>query len=202
MWKYLFFILLFIVSCKKEKQEAIQTIYPLPYLPVYPGSKWTYLNQNGDTLIQSTAPEYQLHQYQISYGYKTDNVYVPFWNGKPIYGYSTPDNDSPYGSPGETQIGYLSEKKGEQFYVYGSNMGSSWRVVENIDTNITVNSINYNNVIEVRKYYFPQWGAGAHNTHLSGISYYAKNIGLIKEDYYLYDTLSGHIDMISYFINH
>lgn len=198
MRKYLFFILVFFLSCKKEKQEAIQTIYPLPYLPVYPGSKWTYLNEVGDTIIQSTAPEYQLHQYiSESIGdYMTDYVYVPFWNGKPVYGYSTPiDNmTTTFGDNGLTQIGYLSEKKGEQWTTYLSKITTSFRVVENIDTSITVNSINYNNVIKVCDY-----GHYAPNgpQYLAYVSYYAKNIGLIKEDYG-----NKHIDLISYYINH
>jgi hypothetical protein len=198
MRKYLFFILVFFLSCKKEKQEA-QTIYPLPYLPVYPGSKWIYLNEVGDTVIQSTAPEYQLHQYN-SYsigGYMTDYVYVPFWNDKPVYGYSTPiDNMSAaFIHNGLTQIGYLSEKKGEQWTTYWSQYGSSFRVVENIDTSLTVNSINYYNVIKVCDYgHYP---AGPGPQILASVSYYAKNIGLIKEDYG-----NKHIDLISYYINH
>lgn len=199
MRKYLFFILVFFLSCKKEKQEAIQTIYPLPYLPVYPGSKWIYLNEVGDTVIQSTAPEYQLHQYNSNHigGYMTDYVYVPFWNGNPVYGYSTPiDNVSAaFIHNGLTQIGYLSEKKGEQWTTYWSQYGNSFRVVENIDTSLTVNSIIYYNVIKVCNYGHYPGGPGP--VLLTTVSYYAKNIGLIKEDY-----SNKHIDLISYYINH
>jgi hypothetical protein len=202
MGKYLFIILLFFISCKKKEQEVIPTIYPLSYLPVYPGSKWIYLNEAGDTVIQSTSASYELHQYASDklYGEVTDYVYVPFWNGNPMYAYSTPiDNQTAAATHyGLTQVGYLSEHEGDKWLVYGSQYGSRYRKVENANTSIIVNSINYDNVVKVKDY----GHASYRNDYIICISYYAKNIGLVKEDYFRGDTIYKHIDILSYYINH
>src|SRR4030095_5992968 len=86
-------MIFFFSSCKKEEDDhSYPTIYPLPYLPVYPGSDWTYLDDDGDTIIYKTESNYILHSYSSAklYGAETEPVYVPVWRGMPIYGYSTP----------------------------------------------------------------------------------------------------------------
>jgi hypothetical protein len=203
---YLFILFIVFFSCKKDQQVDYETIYPLPYLPVYPGSHWTYLDENGDTLVQSTSSEYQLHSYKSFNldGNNTDPVYVPYWNGYPVYGYSTPEyttsgafTDFHYGMK---QVGYLSEQLGQSWSTYANQYGSSGRKVVNIDTTLLVNSILFNHVIKVNDY-----GSSYHEppgNHLRATNYYAKDIGLIQQDEIYNDTLViHHLKIISYFIN-
>lgn len=125
-------ILTGLISCEKKYvatyNEVIShdTIKPLSYFPVYPGSFWKYrvikkrydISINGkDTSYSSvnidtsysemrTASEYKIHYYNVSPQYNpngpilliefSDSVYVPFLNDEPIYGYDKVDVDSYY----------------------------------------------------------------------------------------------------------
>ena len=199
-------ILIFILySCKKEEQVNYQTIYPLPYLPVYPGSYWIYLDENGDTVISATDKTYILHSYKssaISGGF-TDPVYVPYWDGTPVYGYSYPTYTvsaafSDEYAKGEHQVGFLSEELNQYWGVYYSQYGGGFRVVVAIDTSITVESVLYDHVIVVNDY-------GSYYTRpisFGESNYYAKNIGLIRKDIGRGNIIIQHLRIVSYFINH
>lgn len=185
-------------SCKKEPHYI--TIYPLPYLPVYPGSNWKYLDQNGDTVIQTTDPEYKLNSYKckiynssMNEILETDLVYVPYWNGVPVYGYSSPNNDIRYGYA--QQIAYLNEVQGQSWGISSDpHYGYVYRKVANNDTSLVVNSVNYSHVIRITQIvhsynpYIPEsWSADY---------YYAKDIGLIYQK-----TINGSLSLVSYYIN-
>jgi len=195
MKKFLVLIIILFFSCKKEDPIPV-TIYPFPYLPVYPGSYWKYLNQNGDTVLQTTSTEYVLHRYKYKNDYEDNNmtspVYVPFWNGIPVYGYSSPIKLDPLTY--YTQVSYLSTKIGQE-YKYYTRFGMISRLVANIDTSLVLFATTYNNVIVVNEYHLnPPY---EHPPVLVGKNYYAKDIGLVMEED-LYDT----IKIISYYINH
>jgi hypothetical protein len=83
-----------LVSCvKKEipenappKEELhFDTVKPLSYFPVFPGSFWKYLKKAGqgsEVIITSTVSnEYQLYQFP------TVKAYVPFYDNIPVLGY-------------------------------------------------------------------------------------------------------------------
>ena len=86
-----------VVGCKNkpENPEIIptyDTLKPLSYFPVFPGSFWKYKEwnkSNGDTLIHfdTTRNNYILHQFQLEPDSFSVPVYVPFLNGSPIYEY-------------------------------------------------------------------------------------------------------------------
>jgi hypothetical protein len=205
MNKYFFVIFVVLLSCKKEDvKKDYQTIYPQSYLPVYPGSTWQYTDETGDTIIYKTDDNYILNSYSsyTLYGNATDPAYVPYWNGNPVYGYSTPlqtsspSNNEDY-ARGMKQVGYLSETKGEQWVIYASQYGAAWRTVVNIDTTIIVNSYSFNHVIVVNdsaSFMF-------NSSHLTKTDYYAKDVGLIKQD--INDTVVyQHLGIIGYLINH
>jgi hypothetical protein len=110
-----------IVPIDSEIENMYDTIKPLVYFPVYPGSFWKYriiekqynisINGNDTTYILekqdttfneiTTSSDYILHNYVTSsyYDYDSDiqikefsdSVYVPFLNDKPIYGYDKID---------------------------------------------------------------------------------------------------------------
>jgi hypothetical protein len=87
--KYLSLLVYFCVlffGCKKEK--VIETIYPLSYFPVYPGSYWKYAVNDTDTVVSSTSPDWS----EVSYREKTGTselVYAPLLDGQPIFQYNT-----------------------------------------------------------------------------------------------------------------
>lgn len=99
--------ILLIVSCKKEKlaepinigtlvQTRFDTIKPGPYLPVYPGSWWKYVNLKGDTIIDSVGVNYVKDSFELRSPncellYKSQVFFVPvYYSGgrrRLIWGY-------------------------------------------------------------------------------------------------------------------
>jgi hypothetical protein len=69
------------------------TLVPLSYYPVYPGSWWLYEVNDTTTEQVEVSSAYLPNRYvntpaNASGGQSySDTVYVPFLNGKPIYGY-------------------------------------------------------------------------------------------------------------------
>ena len=198
---FIFLLIILFCSCGKEPEKrAVQTIYPLPYLPVYPGSRWRYLNSDGDTITYTTGNEYSENAYR-SYalnGNYTDPVKVPYWNGQPIYGYSTPVEVFPQhsGHVGSRQVGFLSVTSGDRFTT-DSYKGLAWREVGNTDTSISVDGNLYNHVIRVNN-----WAESSFYNYprtLNGATYYARDIGLIKEEDLRDSTIT--LRLLDYFIN-
>ncbi len=92
-------------SCKKEEEinapvnQNIDTIMPQSYYPVYPGSWWTYQINDTGTVTSSVSAGYQLHSYLNGYSQNSTSVYVPFLDGRPIYGYDKIEwHAPPFGS--------------------------------------------------------------------------------------------------------
>jgi hypothetical protein len=188
------FFSLALLSCKKE--TSYSTMYPLSYLPVYPGSYWKYINKNGDTVVQTTDAEYKLDSYVYSVYQQTDimtvPVYVPVWNGHPVYGYSTPVYNAYYRRT--SLVAYLSEVQGQSWGVDNDpHFGSVSRQVVNTDTSLTLNAVTYSHIIKVtdsvhytNPYISTSWASDA---------YYAKDIGLV-----LQLTSSDTLSLLSYYI--
>lgn len=175
-WILICFISLF-TFCKKEEIKNYQTIYPLPYFPVYPGSYWKYNDSIGNISEIKTSDNYMLHSFYFDDfdGLLTDSVYVPFWNGIPVYGYSIPESGSGYSL---TLLPLLKEEAGASWCFSGYKWSYDYKVISK-DTSIVVNDTTFDNVIVVKKYYpGNSWSPPATNHSLT---YYAKNVGLIKE---------------------
>lgn len=90
-------LLLAIISCSKKPHDALpnvnpyDTIKPMAYYPVYPGSWWKYEVAGQQTVTDSASSAYVLHFYNIAYDgshpENSDSSYVPLLNGDPVYGY-------------------------------------------------------------------------------------------------------------------
>ncbi len=202
MKKYFLILLAIVSGCGKEPSKPLQTIYPLSYLPVYPGSWWRYLKGNGDTVTYKTENNYMEHSYpsyELNNSY-TDVVKVPFWNGKPIYGYSTPAENHVQqpNDEGLSQVAYLSEHTGDYLLVY-SYKETSWREVGTTDTALIVNGVLYNHVIRVDAYQESPFFYNYPKT-LYEISYYAKDVGLVRTDDPIDTSIT--LQLIDFFINH
>ena len=104
----LFILILVMVSCEKtsiiKSSDPIydiiyDTIKPLDYFPIYPGSWWKYDINDSLISIDSVSKIYKINSYRTSPDYFiydeegniiqefSDTVYVPFYNSQPIYGY-------------------------------------------------------------------------------------------------------------------
>ncbi len=157
------------------------TLFPLPYLPVYPGSWWEYDHAwKPDTLYIYDTITYTSASYSLvdAHNYPSANmscVYAPLWNGSPIYGYKRWDKgDPPWDKPGFESI--LRETEG-MFRKLVANYGSYCVHIEVVDTTVIVNSVQYDSVIVVG------WHAGC-TERIDGNWYYAKNIGLVYKGWY------------------
>jgi hypothetical protein len=111
---------LFLFACEREQDltqntppppapaaTPIDTAFPHSYYPVYPGSFWQYYvtTANGTVIeTDSTSPSYLIDfyvdtpNYLVPITFFSDSMYVPLFNGKPIYGYSKIDTlGNPFG---------------------------------------------------------------------------------------------------------
>jgi hypothetical protein len=168
-------------SCKKDKAppvtipKTIDTLYPLSYLPVYPGSYWKYVDSNGDSTIDITNPTYEL-DYYITGWEASDTFYVPKYNGINIWGYKEHLDLGPsYAIPMRIVLDETLTIGADWMYV-GWGGSYRYRKITAIDTSITIFGNTYYPTIIVEEYSpqgLPSWISRR---------YYTKNIGLIKEE--------------------
>lgn len=180
-------IVVVLASCEKAEPIEHETLTPLPYLPVYPGSSWTYV-LDGKTIVETTASDYELHSYNSRehQGRKTEPKFVPMWKGQPIYGYSSPKifydlENMEESSNGLAQTPFLSEHTTEEFIL--SNAADYYSVRKTVawDQIMMVDTITYNEVVVVNDYYQYKNPPDSEPV-LFKIHYYAKGIGLIGFD--------------------
>lgn len=177
------------------------TLFPKPYLPVYPGSWWKYLSEDADTLISSASDTYLTDYYEYSAAaVLSDSFYVPFLDNIPVWGY-------------EAHTGAVSHAGSYPFTIvlYDTIVGFNWqiaywagnenrRVILTRDTSVLLRTgLAFDSVIIVKEYqslpvYVPEWWYKR---------YYAKNTGLIREEYWsAYDSTYHNKELARYFINH
>lgn len=168
--------LLGLIAVACEVEEEPEYVYPLEYLPAYPGSYWDY--SNGERVLTSST--YVLHSYQASVesSEETEKKYVPEYNGQYLYEYSITQNSTSYPIK---QL--LDETTGSAWLVNIVNGESVMRqVTDSIDSlylSIPVNSVSVDSLFEhvvVVVEFLKSLGVDNWNTK----EYYAKNIGLIR----------------------
>jgi hypothetical protein len=223
---FLILLLLFlVVYCKKKENTApeetpvpvpvphkpIDTIKPLPYLPVFPGSWWKYVTSNGDTIRDTTSSTYKKDAYSFTmFGttVKSDTFYVPFYDNIPIWGsrsHTGPlvweNNPLIYVVSDSLHIGWpwTIQKSGSHIIYYAK--------IIHKDTTIQLGGNTYYPTISILYYSYSD-NSTTYQEHPYMIRYYTKNIGLIREDG-IYSTPQGSIDsiipyrtLVSYHINH
>ena len=192
-------------SCKKEgNQNPIgdglnyDTIYPKAYLPVYPGSYWKYNVQKHDTIVSKTSESYILDFYiDPATGSNSDTFYITELDNIPIWGYMA-----------HTGILFSSSDSYPFTMILNDtvNVGYSWRIfnlegieikreIIAIDTTIQLTTnLAFDSVIIVKEYRLPSIEINEWDKR-----YYAKNVGLIKEEHY--DTSFTIKEIYDYKIN-
>jgi hypothetical protein len=160
-----------LLSCRKPGGR--DTIEPKPYLPVYPGSEWIYLDENSNTVKHTTAAEYQLHQYIDSKtGKKTKKRFVPYWNDQPVYEYSIPRDLTHSGIEGSDLFPILFEEIGRSEVVSTDHHGPNSSITAlRKETSVQVDANTFYDVIVIGNYYTARF------------TYYARNVGLILREH-------------------
>jgi len=202
-------ILTCILGCKKDNvisdkftngSKAHDTIFPLDYLPVFPGSCWRYVDSNNDTTIIKTDSTYRKDYYTLGISaFVSDTFFVPVFNKIPIWGYRAhtgPISNS--GSYSLTRILSDSLDVGSSWVVYNWSGTQVSRKIISKDTTIKISFKSYYPTIVVEEYY----SYGPPNYIWIAKRYYTKGIGLIRED--LFDVTDSSINtkqIVDYFIN-
>jgi len=208
--KYLSLILLTLLLCQCKKEKPVvtdpvveklipDTLKPLSYFPVYPGSHWNYLENDVTPVAWTTSSTYLPHSYALldDSGY-TDTVYVPFLNDKPIYQYNKLDfKIAPFGNV-YTPWPIISEELGFQYEKEWTDKRYGDFSEKLVVAQKTVNA-NLDSIIVVKGHWV--WGP---NTSKVSTQIYTKNVGLTYSD--VVDTVAMQtiykLELTDYFINH
>ena len=205
-----------IVSCKKNKIDPLEeieappcdtviteliendTIFSSDYIMAYPGSWWEYSNT---TIIQSTdwqsvpicvvsKPEC----YELTRTYKI----LPNFNGARIHNESYISNDSALITTGFNKM--VGGSGGE---IYSQYMEGSYKhttkCVGYLDS-LVVGTVTYYDVIQTLYTYDVCKGSVSMGTVQGKISYYAKNVGLIRIRYYDHNMNFSTVNLVDYHI--
>jgi hypothetical protein len=198
----------FLFSCKKDNAppaivpSTYDTIVPLSYFPVYPGSYWKYVNSNNDTTLIETDPEYQLDHYTFQMdGFYSDTFYVPIYNGTPIWGYE--EHTGPISNSGSYPLPMILSETipvGQSWIIKNWGAINYSRKISVKDTTIIIAGNSYYPTIVVNEFWH---SGGPPNAPFIKKSYYTKNIGLTREDTYFFTDSSVLIkEIIDYHINY
>jgi hypothetical protein len=202
----LIFTLLVFQSCRKDKcskihhQEiSLDTITPISYYPVYPGSWWTY-NDSLTISVEDEWKEFDLKSFNenLKCNYlETERVMLPEINGQffhydrffESYNQNYNSEDILFNIENEWQSWQDPEWKYDDDYngPEYENLNDLKRkreryLIDNIDT-MTVNSILYTDIliIEEQHIYVAATPSGGNVHYLTVLYYYSNNVGIIKE---------------------
>ncbi len=180
-------------GCGKNNDHPIQkhdTIKPLSYFPVFPGSYWQYYewNKNHPDTIEiriETKSTYILHQYPIGSDSISNQMYVPYWNNIPVYGYDTLDCDNFTNYC--NLFPALSEKVGYTFghYVGDPRYNPNYRETVVIDKR--PDQFN-DSILLLRTKSINKWEPASSSKYVEW-NIFKKNIGLIY--YFMIDTTTN-----------
>ena len=171
-------------GCKKDKVQAMEslvcgdcdTIKPYDFFPIFPGSYWKYIDTENELSQENIAPNYIIDSGSNSQ-FSSSKYYVPVYKNYAYWGYERHNHNAKIGQE-------------EHFVKLVSEVDTTWKVVtslfginrtsEKLSTTLTVSGISFSNVNSVtdRYTYGPPVQA------IISRSFYAKNVGLIRKDFY------------------
>lgn len=187
--RYLSFVLLALIltlllACQTEPKPEF--LGHRTYLPAYPGSHWNYVDSAGQATTISTTKSYFYDRLDCS-GEAVRVARITAYNGLPLWGYEQRRRGSAGGC--QRLITLLKEDV---------PVGTSWSVKVDIlaptithtimaaDTTVVIGANTYNSVIVVSQTMSPF-------SVPTRITYYAPNVGMIRED--SYDPLQSRYDV-------
>jgi hypothetical protein len=203
--------LISIVACNPDKfnPDDFNIIEPGSYFPVYPNSYWKYevfrnqvtYDPQLDTVYvtpydtfyrtYSTEPEYQLHTYKPEPRYvdgelrypSSEPVFVPIYEGIPIYKYRKPvTRGYMYGSNEYQELWpFMSERVGDTIHPPPSKYVVPGPYYETVLKTVDANN---DSILVIREFYLP--GAAVFNQYKT----YKKNVGLVSIVKYNAETIS------------
>jgi len=165
------------------------TIFPKPYLPAYPGSYWEY--SDGSRIDCEPAYKKVIIYNDLAYPppwqyYETkphDSIYVPIYNGASIFEYSYINYNNFY----DPLIPFLFETKDQVKSISrDTRHGVNCIKTLTVDTTIIINGVTFHDVIvTINSYLVGTSYCSDFYEYFPAITkkYYAKNIGMIKEEY-------------------
>ena len=190
------------MACEKADENCPgwrsgQIFQPMEYLPVYPGSSWTYVDTSGTLVVKSVSTAYRPHSFENG-TCRTHLAFVPYWDDMYMYGYRYPAGTS------------SGEKTNRLVYLLKDAPAGTWweldhwagtvlfsRILSR-DTTILANGLPYSNVIMVGD----ASGVGPSQCSYHEFRYYAKDIGLVRVDEVNFmDTVSV-LELTQYHIEH
>lgn len=214
--KYLSFFTMLIIlvgACSKDANnnndpmntDGIDTIIPLSYFPVYPGSFWKYLDSNNDTVLITTDSTYSKDAYSIGgASFISDSFYVPRYNYPGHYNHTAmwryEAHTGPISNAGSyplTRILSDSLPVGSSWTIYNwAGTGVNRKIIAR-DTIIDILGTMYHPTIAIEEYY----SHGPPMYIWINRRYYTKDIGMVKEESYNYsDSTHNEKLLIEYHI--
>lgn len=176
------------------------TVYPLSYFPVYPGSYWEYTIDTGGIITIKTDSTYKKDAYTVGVAaYQSDTAFVPFYDGVPIWGYEAHTGPiSHAGSYPLTQILSDTLTVGDHWIIASWQGNQISRKITAMNSSVTVSGNTYSPTIVVEEYY----SQGPPTYIWKAKRYYALNIGLVKEEINEPNTSTVYTkELTNYFIN-
>jgi hypothetical protein len=199
------FLIALFAGCKKDAPAAKQTpvpdtIKPLSYYPIYPGSWWKYLQNDTGIVLSKASVTYQANSFmELSSGGNVASpvCMVPYLDGQPIYGYQEIAFIPPPFGGYYTKWPILSETIGAQFSKYWVDPRT-----QSVSEQITVMSktrVGSDSILTLKG----SLNNPPYNTQKT-YYLYQKGVGLINTytiDTVSHDTLSS-LRLLSYYIGH
>lgn len=162
-------------SC--EKGNDAKYFEPDVYLPAYPGSYWDYTD---GTRVRAT--NYELHSYRLSTSSskRSEECYVPVWDGKYLYKYSIYQS-----SPLYPMKELLKPKGSSSPWVVDENNGVRLKRSEvHLDSmfiRMPADSVSFKDSVFKDVYRVTEFLETYDDVNYWNLrEYYAKNVGLIK----------------------
>lgn len=174
------------------------TVFPLSYLPVYPGSYWKYRDSQNNIIIDSTRSTYQMHINGI-FPWDKDTTIVPYFKNIAHYGYqihfsSGSTSSAPY-------LVYLVQEAPVGTYWSASNRwGTTYgRKIIAVDSIVPIGNSSYYPTIVVEETVGSSGGGGSIRT---ARRYFTKDIGIVKEEFFIgNDSISNTKELFEFFVN-
>lgn len=177
------------------------TIFPGCYIPAWPGSYWTYLDQDGiETTI--TAGDWHLLSNYHPYSAPNDTshcCWVPTFNGDIMHGYLVRFGNGMPGPNSSLWKRLLPDSiyDGAHYSSYIQEPETQYNGdILTVDSTVTVNGVVYHDVVVASIHYELLPPLGFAYT----LYFYVCDVGLIRSIYVYDGTVSSQADLIDYHI--